>query len=265
MVFDLQRFAGEDADPQAQAQPVVGDATPQQTASQPEAGTQDATGSGQTGQQPATQPMFTQEQVNEIVERRLARERRKWEQELAELRRQVQQIPQAVPSPNQREQAQQFLAEFARDPYGALERFAQAWQARQTQQVQSVAERIRTAIQDASEALASRYPDFAQHSTAVATAIQTDPVLLAAYQRISRDPDPAAYQAIMEAAYLKAKAQYLGKVQTVSGAQVAQEQQALSAAKARAAAPVQKVAAATKQPVEQDPEDILLQEMKKVR
>jgi len=263
MDFDLQRFGDGDAVAPAQDAGAV-DASAQV---EPQPAGPDATGSGQAGegQQAAPQGLFTQEQVNAIVERRLERERRRWEREIAELKRQMQQPPAAQqPVADRQEQARQFLVEFSRDPLGTLEKFAQTYMARQTQQAQSLQERVQSVVQEAIGAVSDVYPDFAQHAPAVMSQIQSDPAMMAALRRINADPDPMAYRALLESAYLRVKMGQLRNAQVVAGAQVAQEQQAASLAKRAGAAPVQK-AAASKQPVEEDPADVLFKAMKSVR
>lgn len=257
-VFDLQRFAEDDMDQGQVGLPESGDqvssdadAGPQQ----PDAGTDVQAGDGQqTGQSPR---MFTQEDVNRIVEQRLRRVNRQWEQRYNELQQRLTQIQQPPAVVNRQELNRQLLAEFSKDPYGTLERFAERYFAEKTRQQAEAASRAQEAARDAWQDMQFKYPDFAQHATAVMQHISTDPFLSAVLRSVGNNVTPEIYAGVLEQAYHAVKGRTQQALNTAAGMQLAREQAAIAAAKQKAG--VQRQAASSGLPQQKSPEDILFE------
>lgn len=201
---------------------------------------------------------FSQEQVDAIIERRLARERRAHQRELDDIRRQLPTQTQQQPAaPQQPQDAREFLTEFSRDPRGTLQRFAQEVQTVQTQQMTRAQERIQNAAQEALENLGDRYPDFNQVSEQVIRHIQSNPGLSKALRLLGDQVTPDVYEGILDLGYRAVKDRMDQQVVAAGTAQVQTEAAQLSAQKAQAAAPTP----GTSQPAPQetDPEEALFQ------
>src|SRR5690606_33675099 len=157
----------------------------------------DSTGGDPTGgqQQTGGRKAFTQEDVDRIVEQRLARERRRFEREARRLRERIealggqlsvtQQANRGGQTPGQLD-SRQFLQQFSRDPQGTLRQFAQGI----TQEQLTVQQRAQNAARDAVEEMSDRYEDWNEVANEVMQHIQRSPVL-ANYIR-SRGPNITA-------------------------------------------------------------------------
>lgn len=257
-VFDLQRFAEDDMDQGQVGLPESGDqvssdadAGPQQ----PDAGTDVQAGDGQQTSQPPR--MFTQEDVNRIVEQRLRRVNRQWEQRYNELQQRLTQIQQPPAVVNRQELNRQFLTEFSKDPYGTLERFAERYFAEKTRQQAEAVSRAQEAARDAWQDMQFKYPDFAQHATAVMQHISADPFLSAVLRSVGNNVTPEIYAGVLEQAYHAVKGRTQQALNTAAGMQLAREQAAIAAAKQKAG--VQRQAASSGLPQQKSPEDILFE------
>src|SRR5690606_20779026 len=167
----------------------------------------DSTGGDQTGgqQQTGGTKTFTQEDVDRVVEQRLARERRRFERETRRLRERIESLGgQAIPQIHQRggqtsgqPDSRQFLQQFSRDPQGTLRQFAQGITQEQMNQ---------RGARDAVEEMSDRYEDWNEVANEVMQHIHRSPVL-ANYIR-SKGPNvtPEDYEAVMDEAYHAVKA-----------------------------------------------------------
>lgn len=229
----------------------------------------DSTGGDPTGgqQQTGSGKVFTQEDVDRIVEQRLARERRRFEREARRLRERIEALGGQLPvtqqlnsggqNPEQLD-TRQFLQQFSRDPQGTLRRFAQGF----TQEQLTVQQRAQNAARDAVEEMSDRYEDWNEVAHEVMQHIQRSPVL-ANYIR-SRGPNVTAedYEAVLEEAYHAVKARRVDQASMAGRVQQTKEEQAVEQSKRQAAGPRQRTSS-QQMSGGRSPEDILFEAMKR--
>lgn len=265
MKINLQLFAEGDGGDGGDSGGDQGDQTGVGDGGQGDSGA--TAGGDQTGgqQQTGGTKTFTQEDVDRVVEQRLARERRRFERETRRLRERIESLSgQATLQTHQQggqtsgqPDSRQFLQQFSRDPQGTLRQFAQGI----TQEQMTVQQRAQSAARDAVEEMSDRYEDWNEVANEVMQHIQRSPVL-ANYIR-SRGPNVTAedYEAVMDEAYHAVKARRVDQAAQAGQTRQTKEEQEVENSKRQAAGPRQRTSS-QQSGGNQNPEDVLFEAMK---
>jgi len=206
-----------------------------------------------------------QAKINEIVQKRLARERRKFEREMDVLKGKVEVLTRQAPAPveeDPEERGQQFMRDFATDPVGALKRFQESEAALQRGQQNEAQSTIRQAASDALENLKDKYDDFESLAPQILQELQGDPIAQRFLASLGANVTADDYQTLIERAYQNTSAKTTASVVKQGKDSVKQEVDAETAAKRKAGVSTQKATASKKAPTTDELEDAHFKMMK---